>query len=319
MQRRKSQSSDGSASAESGQARETADGAARLARLVVCGPAPGTVAKAQAGLLQGFGDSWPAGLRARYTLTMGGFLRADFAKLWTGGTGSDSGPDDFAALIEAAKPTVTAVLSSRVLSAAARCTQFLTVGIDLGWDEGIHAELVAVVDAATGSIVHWTGKSFPMAAQSGRLIQVSDLRSHCFDGADERVLILGSHDLSIYNPRARRTLGEGSPRWQRCKDLDTLLAQQKPTLVLQHPHNTDSPMLWSQEWKQLTKQFPSISCWASGIAYHNSYEGDVPRRPLDDVLSGTRAAREVVDVIVNAQPARGRAAEPDEKQPRRDY
>lgn len=317
--RKKSQSSDGSASHDDGQVRGSSDGVARIARLVVGGPAPGTVAKAQAVLLQGFDDNWPSGLKAKYALTMGGFLRADFTKLWTGGTGSDSGPDDFAALIEAAKPTVNAVLSPRVLAAAARCTQFLTLGIDLGWDEGIHAELVAIVDTSSGAIVHWTGKSFPMAAQSGRLIQVADLRSHCFDGAGERVLVLGSHDLSIFNPKARRTLGEGSPRWQRCKDLDALLLQQKPTLVLQHPHNTDSPLLWSQEWKQLTKQAPSITCWASGIAYHNRDEGDMPRRPLEDVLSGTRGPRDVVDVVINVQKTRARAPESsDEKQPRRD-
>lgn len=158
-----------------------------------------------------------------------------------------------------------------------------------------------MVCAATGAVVHWTGKSFPMAAEAHRLIQVVDLQSHFFECVGERVLLLCSHDLSIYNPRDRRTLSEGSPRWQRCQEMDSLLSRHQPTLALQHPCNTDSAQPWSEAWRNLVKRASTISCWASGIAYNNRDEGDPPRQPLADVLAGTRAPHHVADVIVAAQ------------------
>ena len=305
-------------SAPSLQARAPTEGLSRIARLVVPGAPPESLLKSQAVLLQCFEENWPKGLRARFAITMGGFLQTRFATSWSGGTGWDSSADDFAALIAAAQPSVTALLSQRVVSAAARCTQYLTLGIDLVWEDGLHGELVAIVDVAAGTVAHWTGKSFPSAAQSYRLIQVAGLQSHCFDGADERVLVLGDHDLSIYNPRARKSLDQGSLRGRRCQEMDALLSRYQPTMVLQHPHNMDSPQLFSQEWKQLLKQVPSISCWASGIAYCSRDEGEAPLRSLDEVLQGARSAREVVDVIAAAPPIRSSVPERhDGKQPGR--
>lgn len=287
-------------SAPSMQAPAPPEGLSRIARLVVPGPPPESLLKAQAVLLQCFEENWPKGLRARFTMTMGGFLQTRFATSWSGGTGWDSRADDFAALIAAAQPSVTALLSPRVVSAAARCTQYLTLGIDLVWEDGLHGELVAIVDVAAGTVAHWTGKSFPSASQSYRLIQVAGLQSHFFDGADERVLVLCDHDLSIYNPRARKSLDEGSLRGQRCQEMDALLFRHQPTMVLQHPHSMDSPQLFSQEWKQLLKQVPSISGWASGIAYCSRDEGEAPLCSLAEVLQGARSARDVVDVIAAA-------------------
>lgn len=305
-------------SAPSLQARSPTEGLARIARIVVQGPPPESLLKSQAVLLQCFEENWPKGLRARFTMTMGGFLQTRFATSWSGGTGWDSRADDFAALIAAAQPSVTALLSQRVVRAAARCTQYLTLGIDLVWEDGLHGELVAIVDVAAGTVAHWTGKSFPSAAQSYRLIQVAGLQSHCFDGADERVLILCGHDLSIYNPRARKSLDAESLRGRRCQELDAMLARYQPTMVLQHPHNMDSPQLFSQEWKQLLKQVPSVSCWASGIAYCSRDEGEAPLCSLDEVLQGAHSARDVVDVIATAQPVRSSVPERhDGKQPGR--
>lgn len=295
-------------------ARVLEEGTLPLARLVVTGAAPGSVGRAQDVLLQGFGESWPKGVRARFVMTMGGFLRIDRGTDWDGRTGSESGADDFAKLVEAARPAVSVLLSPAVIGAARRCADYLTLGIDLEWNDGVHAELVAVVDVAAGSVAHWTGKSFPMAAEAHRLIQVADLQSHYFEAAGERVLLLCSHDLSIYNPRDRRTLSEGSPRWQRCQDMDALLSRHRPTLALQHPFNTDSAQPWSDAWRNLVKQAPTISCWASGIAYHNRDEGDVPRRPLAVVLAGTRASQHVADVSVAPQAARAR--EPERQPPK---
>lgn len=305
-------------SASSTQAHAPTEGLSRIARLVVPGPPPGSLVKAQAVLLQCFEENWPKGLRCRFAMTVSGFLQIRFETSWPGGTGWDSGADDFAALVAAAKPSVTALLSQRVVSAAARCTQYLTLGIDLVWEDGLHGELIAIVDVVAGTVTHFTGKSFPSTAQSHRLIQVADLQSHCFDGADERVLVLCDHDLTIYHPRARKSLDAESLRGQRSQKMDALLSRYQPTLVLHHPHSMDSPQQFSQEWKQLLKQVPSITGWASGIAHCSSDEGEAPLRSLDEVLQGARSARDVIDIVAAAPRERSRNPErQDEKQPGR--
>lgn len=283
----------------SNQHRDPVTDRVRIARIVLDGRPPDSVAKAQRLLLQSFDGSWPAGMRANFTLTIGGLIHADFPVAWSGGIGWESRPTDFNALVQVATPVLKAVLSPALLELASRRTHFLTLGIDLGWSDEKHAELVATVDTASGAIAHWTGKSYPVDYQAHRLVHVVDLPSHLFEGAGEKVLVLGCHDLNLFSPRGRANLVEGSVRWQRCKKMDTLLARFAPTLVLHHPHNTDSPRIWSTAWGALRRRSSSISCWASGIAFYNGAENEAPRRPLDEVRLGTRSPDGVYDVVID--------------------
>jgi len=68
-----------------------------------------------------------------------------------------------------------------------------------------------------------------------------------------------------------------------------------PTVVLQHPHSTDTPNIWALSWAELRRQFPGLKAWASGIAYHN--DPGRPRAPLERVLMRTRGG-EGSDIVI---------------------
>jgi hypothetical protein len=74
----------------------------------------------------------------------------------------------------------------------------------------------------------------------------------------------------------------------------------KPTVVLQHPHSTDTPSIWRMPWCSLARTYPSVRAWASGIAYFSG-NGNA-RAPLDRVLDLTKSAPDDVrDIVVDAR------------------
>ena len=74
-----------------------------------------------------------------------------------------------------------------------------------------------------------------------------------------------------------------------------------PTMILHHPHSTDSPRVWSTAWSGARKVLPRDSggehVWASGIAYYRG--GGKLRGKLCDVRRATRCCEEeVADILV---------------------
>ncbi len=76
-------------------------------------------------------------------------------------------------------------------------------------------------------------------------------------------------------------------------------ARFKPTVVLQHPHTTDSANMWRMPWACLAREYPSVRVYASGIGYFN-WMGPA-RCPLSEVLSGTRSDAGGADVVVKSR------------------
>ena len=248
-------------------------------------------------LLEAF-DRWPASGRAKFTITPGGFVIGAFPTRWSGGLGWKSSSTDLDALVRIARPLVDACVTKKVLAAARPRTRVLTIGIDLRSDAE-HAELVAVIDCNSGETVRWTGKSYPTGNQEALLVQVSDVSTHLLEFADERVLVLGCHDLNMFSARARANQSPTGARRRRCDEMAKAAASFRPTIVLQHPHSTDTPNIWRMPWACLTRDYPSVRAYASGIGYY--HWGGRPRRPLREVLAGTRSERGVVDVVVKTR------------------
>lgn len=269
-----------------------------IARVVTRGKRPSSVKAAVEMLHEALGVRWTNATPVKFTITSGGFLEGDFPAEWSGGQGWSSQPRDLAGLIRVARPIVESALTRKLLSAAAARTRFLTLGVDLYGDAG-HAELVAVVNCRSGKILGWTGKSYPTARQAAGLVHVTDLRSHLFELAGERVLILGCHDLNMFSARAIANQTPDGARRQRCDLMAGLVRRFKPTVVLQHPHSTDTPNIWRMPWACLARAYPSVHCYASGIGYY-AWQGQ-PRRPLADVLTGTRSESGVVDLVVTSR------------------
>ncbi len=266
---------------------------------------------AQRMLLQAFEDNrWPG--RALFAVTPGGFVSAPFPDDWKGRCGWSSRSGDFRALLGCARKAVAEVLTRDVLNAARGRAQFLTLGVDLNdrsgkrkmdrLTRGTHAELVAIIDVESREPARWTGKSYPVSWQERTLVHEADLKSHLFCFGDQRVLVLGCHDLNMFSARSKANLRVGSERYRRATRMRRLAKSFKPTIILHHAHSTDSPRIWSTSWSGARELLPSRAgvrhVWASGIGYYNG--DDTPRGALCDVRRSTRCCEEhVVDVCVD--------------------
>lgn len=273
--------------------------AATVLRVVVRGRTPEDPSAEERLLLDVFGKLWPPGIRAKFVVTPGGFVHGTLPSKWGGRTGWDTAAADIRSLLDDAERQLARVVTPGVLRAAVGKAEVLTVGIDLFTDlREAHAELVAVYDVTKAAIVRWTGKSYPVENQARELVHVVDLDTHLLRIAGERVLVLGCHDLNMFSPRGYANQSPNGPRRARCKEMRAKTEHFRPTVVLQHPHSTDTPNIWRLPWLSLAKQVPSIHTWASGVGY---YRGNGrPRAPLERVLAQTKSGDSVQDVVVRA-------------------
>lgn len=249
---------------------------------------------------------WPAS-RVLFAVAPGGFIQERMPRGYDdrGDRGWASRPGDFRSLALVAEKAVWKVINRGIRTKLRRRSRFLTVGVDLVPEyqskttggTGTRAELVAVVDLDEGAIVRWTGKSYPRSGQEERvLVQEPCLESHLLCAAGHRVLLLGCHDLNMFNGRGRfHAKNERQRRWQ---DMDNLARRFNPTMVLHHPHQTDLPDTWRQGWSGLRRLLGFDGQYASGIAYFPRVSHSWRARyPLDDVLKATKSD-DVIDICV---------------------
>lgn len=105
-------------------------------------------------------------------------------------------------------------------------------------------------------------------------------------------MILGCHDLTIFNPRSKNAKG-----WRERvnKEFRKLAREEKPIIALQHPHTTDSKLTWAAAWNGLMKELPFVKVYAGAGRYYNP-EGE--RSKLNDVLEKTKRGN-TIDYIVS--------------------
>ena len=271
--------------------------ASLIGRVVVCGQ-PGAPDDGEAMLLDVLTKRWPKGMKLKFVITPGGFVVGQFPTSWSDGIGWNSMPTDLDALRKHANATLSRTVTDRVLKAADGKIDVLTIGIDLSLDDRQeHAELVAVYEIASRR-VFWTGKSYPTSDQERHLVQVVDLRTHLREIADERVLVLGCNDLNMFSPRAWARQNPSGVRRQRCEEMRKIVLRFRPTIVLRHPHSTDSPDIWQTAWGGLTRELQHLRAWTSGIGYHRW--GRRPRALLRDVLAATQGGAPAFDFVLSA-------------------
>ena len=246
-------------------------------------------------------DGWPSE-RCVFIITPGGFIHARMPATYRGNRGWRSRPQDFQDLIPAAQDAIDQVVTAKMKRELGQRAQFLTLGVDLMLPGeakgtkgiGTHAELVAVMDLSTGLTCHWTGKSYPVRDQEDTLVHETDLTSHCWL-SKPRALILGCHDLNAFSHRAQ-AVAKRPARVARWRALDELAHELKPAIVLHHPHETDSPNIWSGGWSGIRRRLDTVRTYASGVAYFN--QNGRPRQSLDSVLERTKYGA-VVDIHVD--------------------
>lgn len=272
-------------------------GEVTIARITLRDPRDNSPKGAEAVILRAFTDEWPRGTRAEMTITPGGLAFVRHEGVWAGSRGWETIPGDFQAAVHRAVPYLRKILTNRVWKAARQRTRWLTIGIDQDWGPEdlwprAHAELVAIVDVEREEVVGWTGKSFPVLNQQRDLIQ-APLDSHFVTLGRRRVVVLGCHDLSMYNARGYANQDPAGTRRKRCDKFRRMCRQFSPTIVVQHPHSTDSPNIWRTAWAGLRDDLPTVQCWASGIYYKRKARGK-----FADVLRSTRSSKGVLDVVV---------------------
>lgn len=247
---------------------------------------------------------WPRNMKVIFTITPGGFITIEPNEKFEGYKVADFSDADIKALIDESKDAVYKVLISSLRKKLASKTKYLTIGADVFHSKlrGTvpHMELVHVYDTAKNKIVHTTGKSYPTMDQARTLIPFRDLGSHFKSFDRKSVCILGCHDLNMVSPRSIASLTKGSEKSKTIKEFNTLMKKHSPSILLHHPHTTDTPRIWQTAIAGLKKNHPYVGSFYSAGTYYN---GRKPvRDDLDKVLDATRTG-DTIDFVVTYEEA----------------
>jgi len=229
--------------------------------------------------------------------TPGGYimLDKDFRGLRLG---EESSQEDFLKVTGGAEKILSPKIA-KVADACALKAGFLTLGVDVNDDAyyDVGAELVGTYSFEARRFIHWTGKSYPVAYQANTLLYCMDLKTHLQEIAGYKVIVLGCHDLNMFSPRTRALINSSSYKGRTVEVFSDLSRKYRPTVVLQHPHFTDSPRIWTTGWGGVRKYLPTVTTYSSGIHYENM-DGDPEREPrIEKVLANLKMGT-VVDIIV---------------------
>lgn len=266
---------------------------ASLGRIILCGEWSIYPDRAR-GLLRDIGNALFAERRGQARLHVltacGGFIEFEWPE------GTTKGRIGFDALVVEAEATCKMILTSAVRESLSRTARFLSFGMDAWWGDDHrepHVELVVLVDLDRHRY-YWTGKSYPMPEQRRALV-TAPLISHAVEVGGESVFLLGCHDLTAFNPRAISTAkGE---RLRLGADMRALARAHQPTLVLQHPHVTDTARSWRLPWLNLVEELPSVERWMGAGRYVGRGPNGAHRGELNKVLRDT-ASEQTIDVLV---------------------
>lgn len=268
-----------------------------LARILIKGPWDGKSDRAKS-LLSDIIKKWPTGTHVEFLVTPGAFVRFPW-------------PDDFppsADNLHPSKESVDALrnvaqkycqdlIDDKMRHTLSELVDYLAIGIDSRDKERntrYEVEFIALVDLKT-NLYFWTGKSYPNNFQDSVLIRISDLSSHFMRLPTRKVLILGCHDLKMFSNRGRAT-AKSDWRKKVHREIDILLKNEQPEIVLHHPHTTSFSGSWKPELNELVSRFPTINYVSAGLYYN---WGEVPRSTFDDVQKQTKRGA-IIDFIVNS-------------------
>jgi hypothetical protein len=279
-----------------------------LGRVILDGPWRGDIQTAVR-LLEDICAHWPKGRKVECLTTCGAFLRFDWPTNVQKQTDNRFPDQEAMAVLEKeGRKCCNLLLQDSLVERLRRCTEYITLGVDT-FKEKIsttqahipepHAELVYVADL-TNRTLHFTAKSYPTTGQQEGLLRNTNLGNHFLELGGNRTMILGCHDLTIFNPRSdAKATGWRFDVKQEFKDF---AAKYKPRWVLHHPHTAIKKRTWLAAWGGLTRSLPSVESYASSGTYSRKDSGWEERNSLREVLSSTKT-KDVMDIIAHvAQP-----------------
>ena len=281
-----------------------ADPSPGLARIIIAGPWDGDVDIARS-VLNSICEKWPQGVKVDCLVTCGAFLYFNWPdNLPRIEDNRSPPPNALKRLKREAEAQCKSLLDDQLRKQLKERARYLTIGIDAHAERAKvslsstsihhpHVELVALIDLETGSY-HWTGKSYPTPRQEAGLVRVADVESHFLDLSCGTVMILGCHDLSVFNPRGIATTKKP---WRRDirRTIFNAAKKRKPLLVLHHPHTTESVQTWAASWNRLRAELSSVHRFIGAGRYCNEKKG--VRSDLDNVLAATKQGASIDFVI----------------------
>jgi len=277
-----------------------------LSRIIIAGEWDGNPSNAKA-LLEDICAKWPKGRRVEFLMTCGGFIQFDWPKrISRGDIGDNKNPNNDAvnALVKEAEICLHSVLNDGLTEKLRELADYITLGVDSSKERTsttpnyigqLHVELVFLIDLRSDAF-YWTGKSYPTSSQQSGLVRISGLRSHFLDLKDVgKVMILGCHDLTIFNNRNWENTGE----WRKAIKVEfrKLAKDEKTKIVLHHPHTSVKTKTWRNAWSGMREMLSSIEQYAGAGRYYEPDRDQSKWDPLDEVLSATRYGN-TIDFVV---------------------
>jgi hypothetical protein len=273
-----------------------------LARIVIKGDWEGEINTAKS-ILHQICDNWPQNKKVDCLITCGAFLSFDWPQPLTDvGNNKYPSKESLDLLTDLAIKHCKLLIDEDLRKRLSKCTDYLTIGIDSYKSKislsnvsirQLHVEMVTLLDLKTNKYF-LTGKSYPTPGQENGLVRFQDLKTHFVDLTIGKVLILGCHDLNVFSPRGKVTTKK-EWRKQIRESLYSLIQKENPTIVLHHPHTTDSSRIWTPSWNELIRVAPNIERFISAGRYFNT---NSTRSRIEDVLLKTKLAN-TIDFIVN--------------------
>lgn len=278
-----------------------------LARIIIADDWKGELKEAKK-LLENIYQKWPKDKRVKFVITCGGFIQFDWPdSISRRDIGDNKNPnkDSVDSLVKEAKKFANFVLGNGLGEKLREFTDYITLGID-SYKEKIlttqnyinlpHIELVFLSNLRNNKL-YWTGKSYPTSNQENGLVRIVDYETHFVDLEDVgKVMILGCHDLSIFNNRNWANTGG----WRReiKKDFRELAKEKEPVCVLHHPHTTVKTRTWLNSWNFMNEMLQSVKQYAGAGRYHEPDRKRLEWDALDDVLKRTKYGNSI-DFIVH--------------------
>lgn len=276
-----------------------------LARIIIAGEWEGKSDEAKK-LLADIYEKWPKNKRVKFIITCGGFVQFAWPQsISTKDIGDNKNPNEQAVgiLVEKAEKCARHVFDG-LNEKLSKITDYITLGID-SYKQKIsttqnyigqpHIELVFLIDLPNNKF-YWTGKSYPTPKQENGLVRISNLKSHFFGLDDvEKLMILGCHDLSIFNPRG--TAAAKGWRKNVNTEFKRLAKNEKPIYALQHPHTTVKVRTWLNAWNCLKRILPSVKLYAAAGRFHEPDRKSSEYDALENVLQSTKCGN-TIDFIV---------------------
>jgi len=276
-----------------------------LARIIITGEWEGKSDEAKK-LLADIYEKWPKNKKVRFIITCGGFVQFAWPQsISTKDIGDNKNPNEQAVgiLVKEAEKCARHVFDG-LNEKLSKVADYITLGID-SYKQKVsttqnyigqpHIELVFLIDIPNSKF-YWTGKSYPTPKQENGLIRISNLKSHFFGLDDiERLMILGCHDLSIFNPRG--TAAAKSWRKNVNTEFKRLAKNEKPIYTLQHPHTTVKVRTWLNAWNCLKRILPSVKLYAAAGRFHEPDRKPSEYDALENVLQSTKCGS-TIDFVV---------------------